>query len=151
MKDQIIEKLFELSKIPYEKFIKKNKPWDIRQQDLLQFPKESLGFHLGCFLSAHNFELQAKFEDHDIFHVLTNIGTTVPEEIGMQCYLFGNGKRSLYLFIGMLPGALFYLDRISYFIRQYKRGRKAKPFHGLDYLTKLLVPLKTLRESFLIE
>ncbi|MGB4776336.1 MAG: hypothetical protein WBP45_14265 [Daejeonella sp.] len=151
MKDLIFEKLYEFSKVPYQKFFKKNQPWNISKQELLLFPEGTLGFHLGCFLSAHDFELEDKLEDHDVFHVLTNTGVTVHEEIGMQCYFLGNGKRSIYLFTVLSLGVLFYPSKISYFIKQYKRGKKADPFHGLDYLTKLLIPLKTLRERFSIE
>ena len=38
-------------------------------------------------------------EDHDVFHVLTRTGLTVKNEIELQFYLLGNGKRSLFLFI----------------------------------------------------
>ncbi len=39
--------------------------------------------HLGYFLTKNNFSLQSKLENHDVFHVLTNIGITVPDEIAM--------------------------------------------------------------------
>ncbi|WP_233581809.1 ubiquinone biosynthesis protein COQ4 [Flavobacterium macacae] len=107
MKDLLIEKLYEISKKPYQKFFKKNQPWNISQQEFLHYPEETLGFHLGCFLLKHNFDIQPKLEDHDVVHVLTNTGISVPEEIGMQYLLFGNGKRSLYLYMVMLTGTFF--------------------------------------------
>ncbi|WP_296145075.1 hypothetical protein [uncultured Flavobacterium sp.] len=151
MKDLFIEKLYEASKKPYQKYFKSNKPWNIDAKDLLQFPEESLGFHLGWFLYKYNFEIQPKLEDHDVIHVLTNTGITVPEEIGMQYYLFGNGKRSLYLFMVIATGTLFYPTKINYFLKQYRRGNRALRFHYLDYSKMLLIPVKTIQRAFQIQ
>jgi len=151
MKDLFIEKLYEVSKKPYQKFFKSNLPWEVNQKDLLEFPEETLGFHLGCFLLKYNFEIQPKLEDHDVIHVLTNTGITVPEEIGMQYYLFGNGKRSLYLFMVLFSGTLFYPTKISYFLKQFKRGKQAFQFHYLDYSKMLLIPVDTIQRAFKIQ
>lgn len=151
MKDLFIEKLYEMSKKPYQKFFKSNEPWEINQKKFLEFPEDSLGFHLGCFLLKHNFELQPKLEDHDAIHILTNTGIKVTEEIGMQYYLFGNGKRSLYLFMVLFTGTLFYPTKIKYFISQFKRGKKAFQFHYLDYSKMLLIPVNTIQRAFKIQ
>ena len=148
MRDLFIEKLYELSKKPYQKFFKSNLPWEISQSELLEFPEDTLGFHLGCFLLKYNFELQPKLEDHDVIHVLTNTGISVVDEIGMQYYLFGNGKRSLYLYLVMLSGTLFYPTKIHYFKQQFKRGKTAFQFHYLDYSKLLLLPVKTIQGTF---
>lgn len=94
MRELLIEKLYELTKKPYQKMFKKQKAWDIDIPKLIVMPSESLGFQLGCFLLKYNFEIQPKLEDHDIIHVLTNTGISVIDEIGMQYYLFGNGKKA---------------------------------------------------------
>lgn len=134
MKDYLIEKLYEYTKIPYQKYFKKNEPWNIDKKQLFDFPEDSLGYGLGNFLHQHHFDIQEKLEDHDIIHVLTNTGISVYEEIGMQYYLLGNGKRSLYLFLVILTGTPFYPKRIQYFLEQYKKGKKAHPFYYLDFL-----------------
>ena len=151
MKDLFIEKMYELSKKPYQKFFKKGKAWDVEINQLIQLPNDSLGFHLGCFLLKYNFEIQPKLEDHDIIHVLTNTGISVVEEIGMQYYLLGNGKRSLYLWMVILSGTLFYPTRFSYFKQQYKRGKTAHEFYGLDFLNMLPVPLTHIQKTFNIQ
>lgn len=150
-KDQLIEKMYELSKKPYQRFFKRNKAWEITVPELIQLPQESLGFHLGNFIQKNNFEMQAKLEDHDIIHVLTNTGVSVTEEIGMQYYLFGNGKKSLYLFLVILTGTFFYPTRFDYFIQQYQRGLKAHSFYNLDFLKMLQQPVTTIRETFNIK
>ena len=70
MKDYIVEKMYEISRRPYQKYFKKSVPWEIGKQELLQYPKNSLGFELGNFLDRNHFDIQPKLEDHDIIHVL---------------------------------------------------------------------------------
>ena len=151
MRDLFIEKMYELSKKPYQKFFKKGKAWDVKVNQLIQLPNDSLGFHLGCFLLKYNFEIQPKLEDHDIIHVLTNTGISVVDEIAMQYYLYGNGKRSLYLMMVIISGTLFYPTRFSYFKQQYKRGKTAHEFYGLDFLNMLSVPLTHIQKTFNIQ
>ena len=151
MRDLFIEKMYELSKKPYQKFFKKEKAWDVEINQLIQLPNDSLGFHLGCFLLKYNFEIQPKLEDHDIIHVLTNTGISVIDEIGMQYYLYGNGKRSLYLMMVIISGTLFYPTRFSYFKKQYKRGKTAHEFYGLDFLNMLSVPISKIQKNFNIQ
>jgi len=110
MRALILETIYEWSKKPYQKWFKKNTAWNISTKKLMQYPQESLGFYLGCFLLKYNFEPQPRLENHDVFHVLTNIGTSVPEEVAMQYYLLGNGKRSMYLLSVIFLGTLLYPD-----------------------------------------
>jgi ubiquinone biosynthesis protein Coq4 len=125
-------------------------PWKIDRDALLQYPKNSLGFELGHFLDRNHFDIQPKLEDHDIIHVLTNTGISVADEIGMQYYLLGNGKRSLYLFMVILSGTPFYLRHTNYFFQQYKRGKQALPFHYLDFSKMLLISVQSIQETFKI-
>ncbi|MDW8852644.1 hypothetical protein SD960_21260 [Flavobacterium sp. MMLR14_040] len=150
MKDYIVEKMYEYSRKPYQKYFKKSIPWEIDKDVLLQYPKNSLGFELGHFLDRNHFDIQPKLEDHDIIHVLTNTGISVADEIGMQYYLLGNGKRSLYLFMVILSGTPFYLHHINYFFQQFKRGKQALPFHYLDFSKMLLIPVQSIQETFKI-
>lgn len=150
MKDYLIEKMYEYSKKPYQKYFKKNKPWNFSKQQLLEFPEDSLGFNLGCFLIKHHFEIQPKLEDHDVIHVLTNTGVSVRDEIAMQYYLFGNGKKSLYLFMVLITGTIFYPSQIKFFIQKYKAGKKSFQFYHLDFSKMLHQPLKTIQDTFKI-
>lgn len=151
MKDLIIEKMYELSKKPYQRFFKRNKAWEVTIPELIQLPQESLGFHLGCFLVKYQFEIQPKLEDHDIIHVLTNTGISVPEEIGMQYFLMGNGKKSMYMMSVIFIGTLFYPTRLDYFITQYQRGLQAHSFYHLDYSKMLNQSIAELRLTFNIK
>ncbi|SFW39214.1 hypothetical protein [Cellulophaga fucicola] len=150
MRALLLEKLYDWSKIPYQKFLKKNDAWNIEVSKLLRYPKDSLGQGLGLFITKHNFELQDKLESHDVFHVLTNTGITVPEEVSMQFYLLGNGKRSLYLFSVVFLGLLLYPDYFTTFKNTYNRGKKALQFHQLDFLKMLHLPIQKIKTTFLI-
>lgn len=146
----LLEKLYEWSKLPYRFLFKKEDAWGIPVKELLRYPIESLGYHLGCFLLQHDFTPEPQLEDHDIYHVLTGRGISVPEEIAMQFYLFGNGKRSLYLFTVMSVGILLFPDHIKRFWKSFKTGRKAHPFYHLNFLKLLHQPLIRLQYTFKI-
>ncbi|WP_299679215.1 Coq4 family protein [uncultured Dokdonia sp.] len=146
----LLERLYEWSKIPYRFLFKKEAPWDISVKDLLKYPLESLGYHLGCFLLQHHFTPEPQLEDHDIYHVLTGSGITVPDEIAMQFYLFGNGKRSMYLFMVLTLGTFLFPDHIKQFWNAYKKGRKAHAFYHLNFLKLLQQPLTKLQYTFKI-
>ncbi|TPG32112.1 Coq4 family protein [Flavobacterium pectinovorum] len=151
MRDYLIEKLYEHTKKPYQKYFKKNEPWKIDKAHLMDYPENSLGFGLGSFLFKNHFDIQEKLEDHDIIHVLTNTGISVYEEIGMQYFLLGNGKRSLYLYMVILSGTVFYPTQLKYFINQYKNGKQALPFYYLDFSKMLLMPIHSIRQTFKIQ
>jgi len=147
----ILENLYEWTKKPYQKFIKKSDAWNISIQELHTYSNESLGYHLASFLIKHSFDIQPKLEDHDVFHVLTNTGITVPEEISMQYYLLGNGKRSIYQTSVIILGTLLFPDYINRFIKAYKRGKNAHTFHQLDFLKMLHQPIETIQSTFRIQ
>jgi ubiquinone biosynthesis protein Coq4 len=150
MEIPLTERLHNWSTKKYIKYLKKNHSWNISQYELLDFPEETLGFELGSFLSSNDFEMHPQLEDHDVFHVLTKTGTSVTEEIGMQFYLFGNGKKSLYLFVVIVLGTLFYPIRFSYFLNQYEKGKTAHYFHYIDFSKMLYQHVSTIRQTFKI-
>lgn len=149
MRAIILEKLYEWSLIPYQSF-KKNEAWDLGIEDLLQYSKDTLGYQMGYFLLSNNFDLQEKLESHDVFHVLTGTGITVPEEVSMQFYLLGNGKRSIYLLSVIFLGALLFPDYLKLFRSKYRRGKSSLSFHQVDFYRLLDKPLERIKDTFLI-
>ncbi|MQP25714.1 hypothetical protein GFJ94_11635 [Flavobacterium sp. LMO8] len=148
MKEIIIETLYRIIKVPYQFLFKQTKAWDISMQDFLKLPQESLGFQYGCFLLKYNFNIQATLEEHDVFHVLTNTGISVKDEIDMQFILLGNGKRSPFVFIVIATGILFYPFEYKNFYEKYKQGKKAHRFYDLDFYKMLTIPLSTIQQTF---
>jgi len=100
---------------------------------LLQFPTETFGFHLGEFLQQNNFQLIPKVERHDAYHTLTNYGTRVEEEIGLQYLCMGNGKKSPYMYGAILLGTLILPEYFGFYVKSFLVGKEANPFHHFDY------------------
>jgi hypothetical protein len=126
---------------------KKNLPWEFSLHDYLRHNEESLGFHIGCFLISNHFEPQPKCEDHDVFHVLTGLGTSVVDEVKMQYLLFGNGKRTLSVFLGITVGFCLYPGHFKQFKSSFSQGKSARKFHHLNYKTLLKMPISILRSE----
>lgn len=139
---------FDLTSRLYVK-VKQGTPWNLSTRQLLDFPEDSLGFHLGCFLLQHNFEPQPKCEDHDIFHVLTGYKTDTAQEIALQFFLYGNGKRSPFLSLAMGVGYLLYPDQYATFKVTKEQGRLAPPVYDLDFKALLHKPFKQLKSQFI--
>lgn len=134
MRKQLVIFLFEISKNIYTKFFKNDHiAWQVSTEDLLQFPKETFGFHLGEFLQQNNFQLIPKVERHDAYHTLTNYGTRVEEEIGLQYLCMGNGKKSPYMYGAILLGTLILPEYFGFYVKSFLVGKEANPFHHFDY------------------
>ena len=105
--------LYEWSQIIYAQIFKrKKKAWGISKSEFLLFPPGTLGRALGDFYQTKGFEVMPKLENHDVFHLLTETGTEIQDEIAMQYLLFGNGKRSLYMFSMIGIGSVLYPEFI---------------------------------------
>ena len=140
--------LFAMSEKPYRFFFKrKMKAWGLNSDDLLKFPPKSLGHATGQFLKRNQFELLDKLESHDVHHVLLGMKTSVKEEIGMQFILFGNGKRSFYLYATMTLGFILQAEHYKYFKFCYQKGKKLKSFTVLKLRELLSEPLEEIREG----
>lgn len=147
MKDLIIELIYKTIKKPYQKIFKKNEAWNMSIEDFLNHPEGSLGKTLGVFLAENNYNVQPQLEEHDVYHVLTNCGTTVKEEIKMQFYLLGNGKKSPFVFI-VISASLFYPFNYKEFIACYERGKTANQFYHLNFSKMLHLPIQTIKTAF---
>lgn len=150
MREIVVNLGFDISRHVYMLF-KKGESWSLKSIDLLKYPYSSLGFHLGCFLLKHEFTPQEKCEDHDVYHVLTGFNTDTKDEIAMQYWLWGNGKRSIFVAIAMLSGIAFYPDAWTYFKNSFLKGVLSESIHNKNYkdllkddITTLLPNLKTI-------
>ena len=146
LREQLIAWLFHISIAPYATFFKRKKEsWGLTANDLLAYPNGSLGHATGLFLTANSFELMERLEDHDTYHVITGYGTDVPNEIAQQYFLFGNGKRTLYVIGVLLLSVLLLPDNMQQYLTAYKRGTASNPIHVLDMKSILNQPLKDIK------
>lgn len=130
---------------------KKHEPWGINKDELLNYPEDSLGKHLGLFLDKNGFELISKVERHDAYHTLTGYGTKVEDEIALQCLCFGNGKRSPYLYGAIILGIIILPDYYKYYYKSFCMGKNANSFHHYDYKKLLKVSIYKFRQSIFSE
>jgi len=143
--------LFEISQTFYVKHFKKETvAWNISKTELLEYPEDNFGYHLGLFLKQNNFNLIPKIERHDCYHVLTGYGTTVQDEIALQYLCYGNGKRSIYLFGVIALGTLLLPEYLNYYLKSYRIGKNANPFYDFDYNHLLTSEIGILRASIFI-
>ena len=140
--------LYDWSQILYAKIFKRNKAaWGISKSELLLFPEGSLGRALGEFYQTKGFDVMPKLENHDVFHILTETGTEIQDEIAMQYLLFGNGKRSLYLFSMIGIGTVLYPEFLNYYIKTFRKGKSFSKFYDTEFKELLDTSVLYLRSS----
>jgi len=139
-REKVCHYLFQKSAEPYAKLFKKKQlAWNLTANDLLKYPQDTLGYKVGVFLSSNGFEFFPKHETHDVFHVITDYGITVKEEIGLQYLLYGNGKRSVYLYLVLFLGFILLPEHYSFYLQSYRKGKSIELFYqkvNKDFLHK---------------
>lgn len=147
LRKKMIEVGFTFTSNLYRYLYKKNKPWNISSSELISYPNYSFGFHLGVFLKENNFELIPKSERHDCFHTLLGYNTQVEGEIALQCARFGNGCRSIYMFMAVIVGFVLLPEYYDYYMESYLLGKKSLKFHHLKFKDRLYEPIEGFRKS----
>jgi ubiquinone biosynthesis protein Coq4 len=140
--------LYGTSQIIYTQIFKRHKKaWGISKLELTLYPEGTLGKVLGEFYVAHGFEVMPKLENHDVFHLITETGTEIQDEIAMQYLLFGNGKLSLYMFSMIGIGTIMYPEFLAYYLRHFRKGKSMPSFHQKDFSELLDTSLVYLKAS----
>lgn len=128
-------------------FGSKDKNWNMTTADLLRYSEGSLGKTLGQFLQENKVEPLARAEYHDVHHVLFDYSITFKDEIALQFFLRGNGKRSLASF-GTSIGAWFLLPtQWNYLKTSYKRGQNCIDISQLNLKELLNEDLQKIKLS----
>ena len=146
--DRLIVWLVDGTKPLYSKWFKqKVVPWQYKKAELLRFPEKTLGRRLGEFLEREQLELMPKMEDHDVFHVLLNFKTTIKDEVRMQFFLIGNGKKSLYAIATAFVGIMLQPKHFKAFHNAYKTGQKCLSAAKWDFQYLLHEPIELLQNQ----
>ncbi len=110
----------------------KENAWNITTNDLLQYPEGTVGKTLGEFLKKNRLEPLSRAESHDVYHILFDYSTSFKDEVGLQFFLWGNGKTSL-ASIGTSIGAwCIFPTQWNYLKASYKRGKECVDILQLD-------------------
>ncbi len=127
----------------------KDKNWNLSTAELLQFPEASLGKAMGEFLKKSNVEPLAGAEYHDLQHVLFDYSISFKDEIGLQFFLHGNGKKS-FASVSTFLGAWFILPTQWKYLRDsYAKGKKCKDISTLNLKAMLNQDLSQIKASLL--
>lgn len=119
--------------------------------ELISYPYNSLGFHLGRYLFKKGYEYSTLLEKEDVYRLLLTKDTSAKEEFGMYFYLFGNGNFKLDTLSEMFIGFFAYPLAIKYYYKRYQQGKNALRFHDLDHFKMLHLPLERIKDTFLIK
>jgi ubiquinone biosynthesis protein Coq4 len=147
IRETLLVWLYDKSKTIYANHFKKQVAWQEDKQSLLAYPKGSLGFALGKFLDKNHFSMEPKLESHDVFHTIIGFETKIEDELAMQYFLMGNGKRSLYMFMVLIPGSFLFPEQWYYFKKSYQRGKETPPFYHWDFYKLLPSSLENIQQS----
>ena len=140
--------LYNASQKVYTQLFKRQKlAWNISKEDFLQFPKHSLGYQLGLFYQEKGFDVIPKLENHDVFHVITETGTEIHDEVSMQYLLLGNGKTSAYQFAMIGIGTCIYPEYLKTYIKSFLKGSNMQRFYNLEFKSLLQIPLPEIKSS----
>ena len=143
IREIFISKMVNITGVIYTKIMKRNHAvWSLKKEDIKGFPSSSLGKHLYQFLEMHQLDLMPKHESHDLFHLLTNYGITTIDEMKMQFFLLGNGKKSIYLMISIMMSYLFFPEYNKAFKTAYKKGKAANRFYDWEFEKLLSQPFE---------
>lgn len=141
--------LYGWSQNLYTNLFKKNQQaWGISKHELTLYPGGTLGRVLGEFYQINGFDVMPKLENHDIFHVITETGTEIQDEIAMQYLLWGNGKLSLYMFSMIIIGTTLYPEFLRYYRSHFQKGRQMNSFHHLEFQHYLDSPIQFVKAKF---
>lgn len=123
----------------------------VSMDELISYPKDSLGFHLGRFLFNNSYEPDPIPEKEDIYRLLLTSEISDKEEIAMRYYLFGNGDNTLLTLFTIATGAVLYPHCIKYFYSKYRDGSNALRFYDLDHFRMLHLPMEKIKDAFMIK
>lgn len=134
IRESIILFLFHHSKNIYRRFFKKHSlAWNTSIEKLSAYQQGTLAYDLAVFLKANNFQLEPKFEKHDIYHIITDYPTTVIGEVCLSLFNVANGKRSVYTIGVAFVGALLLLEEYKAFIAAYQKGKNARSYANWQF------------------
>ena len=110
----------------------KDRNWNISTRELLRFPEKSLGKALGEFLAKDGLEPLAGAEYHDAQHVLLDYSVSFKDEVALQFFLHGNGKKSIASVSTMIGAWCILPTQWKYLRTAYERGKQARDISTLN-------------------
>ncbi|MBP8033509.1 MAG: hypothetical protein KAZ71_02865 [Bacteroidia bacterium] len=114
-----------------------DKNWGLSTAELLKYPEGSLGKALGDFLKLHEVEILTGAEYHDIHHILFDYSISFKDEVALQFFLHGNGKKSIASVSTRIGAWCLLPTEWKYLKASYERGKKCKDVSKLNFKNML--------------
>lgn len=133
--------------LPLLKIFRRPVAFTYEKDDLLNFPKGSLGKDLYHFLENRNLPLLKHYARHDLKHILLNYDTTDEGEACLQSFMFGNGRVSFPVLATVIYSFITMPEYWSKMKKAYKQGRAAVSFHSWKWNELLYEPTNELRNK----
>lgn len=124
-----------------------NKPWGLSTAMLKQFPEGSLGKVVGEFLYKNRMEPIAGAESHDVYHVLFDFSTSFKDEIGLQFFLRGNGKKSIASFLTSIGAWVVLPFSYNYLKSSYEKGKNCIDISQLNLRELLYKDFESVKQE----
>lgn len=112
-------------------FNQKAKPFN--PDGLLKYPAQSLGHELGLFYRRNRIEPLSGLLGHDLLHVILGYATNVQDEVKLQFFLFGNGKRSFSTLAAIGASILIFPERIGGYYAELRKGKSFQKIWGYNF------------------
>lgn len=125
----------------------KERNWNISTAELLRFPENSLGKALGEFLAKDGLEPLAGAEYHDVHHVLLDYSVSFKDEVALQFFLHGNGKKSIASVSTMIGAWCILPTQWKYLRTAYERGKQARDISAISLRTLLSRDLRQVKQE----
>lgn len=91
----------------------------------------TVGHALRLFMKKHGFKFVPWYEKHDLKHVILGYGTTAPQEMCMQAFMFGNAGFRPIITLITLSFLIWTPDAWKHLPYHYFIGKMAAPVGGL--------------------
>jgi ubiquinone biosynthesis protein Coq4 len=125
----------------------KDRNWNISTAELLTFPENSLGKVLGEFLAKDGLEPLAGAEYHDAQHVLLDYSVSFKDEVALQFFLHGNGKKSIASVSTMIGAWCILPTQWKYLRTAYEKGKQSNDISALNLKAMLSRDLEQIKRE----
>ncbi|PBQ34348.1 hypothetical protein CNR22_22075 [Sphingobacteriaceae bacterium] len=125
----------------------KETPWNMKTNEFLNFPEETVGRKLGEFLKLNKLEPIAGAESHDVYHVLFDFTSSFKDEVALQFFLRGNGKNSIASFSTAIGAWCLLPFHWSYLRTSFARGKSCIDISQLNLKSILSEDLQQIRSQ----
>jgi len=148
LRSKLLELLTHKFALPLISKFRKSKPFPYSMDDLMLFPDNTLGKDLVLYLKQMNHQLIPGYERHDCKHIILQYEMDETGEACMQFYFLGNRHYSLPVISTVFICFFLMPEHWNMFYLEFKRGRTAKTFDGVDFTKIVLLKTDDLRKQF---